>query len=84
MTLAHIGIHVKHLAREITKSVNILALSSIHRQHVALERRLGRFKIIFQPLMVQNPTQSQAKLATINLVRCDVVEEQHCSLQLVQ
>ncbi len=37
MTLAHIGVHIKNLAGKISKSEDVVALSSINEQHVVVE-----------------------------------------------
>ncbi len=82
MTLAHIGIHVKHLARIITKSEEVFVLSRINGQHVK-ECRRRRLNLSFQQQMVQYRIHSQAKLAAMQLARLDVVQEQRGTLQLV-
>ncbi len=79
MTLAHIGVHIKNLARKIAKSEDVVALSSINGQHVVLEC----LNISFRLQMVQYRIQSEAKLAAMKLARLDVIKEQCGALQLV-
>ena len=81
MTFAHVGIHIKHVAGEITESENVIALCSIHGQHIVSE--IGRGQVSLRPMMGQHRIQCHAELTSLRLARLDVFQEQHCALQLV-
>ena len=78
MTFAHVGIHIKHVAGEITESENVIALCSVDGQHIVSE--FGRVHVFLRPGMGQHRIQCNAELTSLRLAGLDIFQEQHCTL----